>query len=215
MKILGSQVIEDYFPTVESKKEKNRRLALQAVEFVRRNILFSSNNPNIHNRLQENCSYEGEFSKDIYIKKCKGIETVLGRIREVYVMAQIGITAGLRKLKIVSEMALKYSVGNCYEKSAAALFFLKEQDSETPVELYDIEEGEHCFIVIGRKRSSDPKDYKTWGEDALICDLWAEKVFAVSEVERELYDFESLSYIDYIPQLKLFDPRTQSLNLSQ
>ncbi|HGK6652029.1 TPA: hypothetical protein ACJ5DZ_003124, partial [Legionella pneumophila] len=44
--------------------------------------------------------------------------------------------------------------------------------------------GEHCLIVIGRVSGSDPNDISTWGEEAVICDPWAEKAYPLSEFRK-------------------------------
>ena len=45
-----------------------------------------------------------------------------------------------------------------------------------PVGLVD-----HAMLVIGRAADSNPKDIKTWGDDAAICDPWAQLYYPVTE----------------------------------
>ena len=51
---------------------------------------------------------------------------------------------------------------------------------EYPCEMYHIKKGDHAFIVIGK------------GDDAVICDPWAGKVFPMSRARDKLRNFLSL-----------------------
>lgn len=44
-----------------------------------------------------------------------------------------------------------------------------------PAERFELSNASHQFVVIGRKKGSDPKDPSTWGPDAMICDPWIAK----------------------------------------
>lgn len=45
--------------------------------------------------------------------------------------------------------------------------------------------SDHCMVVVGRKADSDPDDISTWGENAVICDPWARKIYAASTFAEE------------------------------
>lgn len=39
----------------------------------------------------------------------------------------------------------------------------------------------HEFVVINRKKESDPANITTWGDEAVVCDPWAGKMYAVEK----------------------------------
>lgn len=85
------------------------------------------------------------------------------------------------------------------------------------VECASIAGGRHTFLIIGREQDSDLLDYKTWGKDSVICDIWAGKYYPTSSVEEELYDYIECygseikgNYITY-PHVRRFDPQRQIL----
>ncbi len=70
-----------------------------------------------------------------------------------------------------AEGAALYGCGNCGEQSALAFVYLRGQKT-FPLDWMEVNDYQHAFVIIGRKRGSDPKNYATWGDDAVICDPW-------------------------------------------
>jgi hypothetical protein len=67
--------------------------------------------------------------------------------------------------------------------------------------------------VIGRDPTTDPKDYKRWNEDAMICDIWTGCYYPASWLKQYLCsfvqnDFEQNRQITYVGR---FDPSYQGL----
>lgn len=84
--------------------------------------------------------------------------------------------------------SVKYGVGNCDELSAIAYLLLLECPKEyTKGQTIRVEKinlkrpGDHCFVIIGRRRNSDLRDPWSWGPDAVICDPWGNVNFSVRE----------------------------------
>ncbi|HHF7344084.1 TPA: hypothetical protein ACPSKB_000485 [Legionella feeleii] len=84
--------------------------------------------------------------------------------------------------------SVKHGVGNCDELSGIAYLLLLECPSKyTGNQTIRIEKinitspGDHCFVVIGRRKNSDLRDPSTWGPDAVICDPWGNVNFSVRE----------------------------------
>ncbi len=70
-------------------------------------------------------------------------------------------------------------VGNCSEKAQVALAFISKISSllgnnpkDVQAELFCLGGLDHEFVVMGRDPDSDPTDYTTWGNNAVICDPW-------------------------------------------
>lgn len=82
-----------------------------------------------------------------------------------------------------NELAKKYGLGNCDELSLLALdYFLTQYDGDDiSAEMYEIHNGDHQFLVIGRKKNSDPHNPLDWGDQAVICDPWLNMVYKASD----------------------------------
>lgn len=116
-----------------------------------------------------------------------------------------------------AKSALVYPIGNCGEMSQLAFSFLsRNNDADQLVELYSIEgknahiDADHVFVVIGRDPFSNPKEPKTWGAAAVVCDPWARKAYPASLISSLLQDYTDVNRKGF-PNLKSFDPRTQYL----
>jgi hypothetical protein len=81
--------------------------------------------------------------------------------------------------------------GNCGEQAALAFVYLVEDLKVKPVEYMGRTNADHAFVVIGRSKDSDVSDYKTWGDQCVVCDPWDKKSFAASQIPKEAYKPES------------------------
>jgi hypothetical protein len=52
--------------------------------------------------------------------------------------------------------------------------------------------GGHMFLVIGRRPGSNPEDINSWGDEAIICDPWADKAYPPSQF-KEMQKGEDIS----------------------
>jgi hypothetical protein len=96
-------------------------------------------------------------------------------------------------------------VGNCGELADNAYKFLKHTLRQRKVDRCFITSGDHAFIVIGRQDNSN-EDYRTWGQNAVVCDPWSNEIFPVSEIE---YRLKCTSI--FTREVTTFDPRTQTI----
>jgi len=91
----------------------------------------------------------------------------------------------------------KFSIGNCTELAIQALDYvlshLFSSNIKINAEVYLISGGDHVFLVLNRDPWSNPQDPKTWGENAVICDPWANKVFKASDYLSELKNFHRVN----------------------
>jgi hypothetical protein len=71
-----------------------------------------------------------------------------------------------------------YGCGNCGEQSAIAFVFLRRQKT-FPLDWMEVNDYQHAFVIIGRRRGSDVTDYRTWGDEAVVCDPWRDVVGTV------------------------------------
>ena len=77
-----------------------------------------------------------------------------------------------------AEAAQAYGCGNCGEQSAIAFVYLRQQKT-FPLDWMEVNDYEHAFVIIGRRRGSDPANYATWGDEAVVCDPWRDVVGTV------------------------------------
>lgn len=77
-----------------------------------------------------------------------------------------------------ADAAQLYGCGNCGEQSAIAFVYLRQQKT-FPLDWMEVNDYQHAFVIIGRARGSDIKNYNTWGSDAVICDPWRDVVATV------------------------------------
>jgi hypothetical protein len=91
-------------------------------------------------------------------------------------------------LEITVKYTQLYGVGNCGEFGLVALYETIKRDISVSAEVFSIENGDHVFLVIGRDPDSDPHDYTTWGENAVICDAWSGEVYPASRLADILKD---------------------------
>ncbi len=118
---------------------------------------------------------------------------------EASAIFRLGITLNAA---IEVRLAKERKIGNCGEKAYVALEFLK-----VPAELFYIGNGDHAIVVIGRKPNSNPKDYTTWGPDAVVCDPWAKKCYFAREIPEQLNNlFRVTEGERRINQLESFHP---------
>ena len=61
--------------------------------------------------------------------------------------------------------------GNCGE-FAALCFIWARRRGIYPLDYMNLTNGDHAFVVIGRKLDSNDRSVGTWGGDAVICDGW-------------------------------------------
>jgi hypothetical protein len=177
-------------------------MAGKAQKFVNANILFSSTFPNrnIHFRKNKARSFHERFS---------GIDNGVKQVRSLIKEAR---RSNFDKGIAIGKTAIKYSLGNCMEMAAAAFVYILKAHPEIKVDIFHIEGGDHCFLVIGRDFNSDPTDPKTWGAHALICDPWSKKSFPASKIKK-LKDFSGKVTFDGNPVVRDLDLNTQTLAL--
>lgn len=85
------------------------------------------------------------------------------------------------RVAILSQM----KVGNCEELMIMAFEFVLK-NAAIYAEGYCVIGGDHAFLLLNREPGSDACDPATWGEAAVICDPWANRVYKASEYPEKL-----------------------------
>lgn len=89
-------------------------------------------------------------------------------------------------LREEAKTIMKYSLGNCWEYTVLALYYIACHHPDVMAESMSIRNGDHVLLVIGRQSGSDESDPLTWGQDAIIADPWANTVYPASEYKTNL-----------------------------
>lgn len=72
------------------------------------------------------------------------------------------------------EDAKKFFIGNCDVLAFLAFEYFLLNCPQIHSEVFYIGNGDHVFLVVGRNKDSDPRNPKTWGNNAYICDPWGD-----------------------------------------
>lgn len=123
-----------------------------------------------------------------------GVEQVRARISEMRCSPSVDLLdpdMSIATFSAINTLTKKYSIGNCFEYSCLALEYIYHNHPEVDAEIFDIHEGDHVFVVIGRDKSTDAEltDPTTWGHAAYICDPWMNSVFPAADYKTRLKNF--------------------------
>lgn len=152
-----------------------------------------------------------------------------------------------QQLIILIELRTKYSLGEvsldsdlvnqlkgafCDELAQLTRELIKKkvQNLDTCVEIARLDS--HSFIVIGRKKESNPNDPATWGDEhAVILDPWSDEIYTLAEFKIKqksniaipMYKFASptlmkilpIHYLSGTPSIRPFANEANPINNQQ
>lgn len=92
----------------------------------------------------------------------------------------------------------------CSEAAQFCFESIRRQGAGTDVELVhlkrDIErlaagerQPDHVFVVIARDHATDPEDFATWNEDAVVCDASKRLVYPKSEIAAKFAELQTFT----------------------
>ncbi|MCE3044918.1 hypothetical protein [Legionella sp. 16cNR16C] len=114
------------------------------------------------------------------------------------------------------ELCKKLSLGNCHELALMALdYVVNYTPPQTNAEVYHIKGGDHVFLVVGRKKDSIANQPETWGDQAYICDPWANEVYPASDYlsrTKNYYRVTDKTTGNFTNHTEDFNPSKHSLN---
>lgn len=114
----------------------------------------------------------------------------------------------------VVDVCREHPIGNCSEMATVGFQYAKTISCPYTIEMFSIINGDHWFLVIGRKEGSDPNDFQTWGDAAVVCDSWASDCYSATLISVRLRNY--LKCIDdplfgRVTQAEAFDSKRQML----
>lgn len=174
--------LKTYNLSSESQLYKNLKKGMELVNECRKGM-ESTTHPQFNHYAQEKKNEIIERKGDMRaIKMHKAQGLIYNYVNEDVDFS----TAQERMTQLQANIPEEKGVGNCEELS----FMMKKRFPQG--EVYDLPNGGHAFFVIGRDPNSNPNDYKTWGENAVVCDPWKGDVFPASEIPKKLTAFRRI-----------------------
>lgn len=165
------------------KQERNLRHAQKAIKHVRSKLIYGSNTEKDSKLPSWEPNRLSILRNEV---KCHAI---------TYATSHNG-KVDFQEMSEINKKALKkYGFGACGEQAQAAFVFLKKRGIY-PLDFCITTGGGHNLVVIGREATSNPDDISTWGENAVVCDPWAEKVYLLSEFEEMRQQKNDVRYAD-------------------
>lgn len=217
----------------------NLSIGKDIIRYVQKTILYSANYMQRSSvfRMWEPCIEGSDIQEGVSDKligkfpmeQVKEVNSQRQTLKQAYGVADeialneqmrlsIGLAVIRNRLDITNliKAAEGSACGNCLEMGFVGLQYAKDRFPKEHVEIFDIDQGDHLFLVIGRQQDSDPADYKSWGCDAVVCDPWSGGCYPSSQIEKFLMDFSENRQLSgvTIPCVTVFDPSYQSLNLA-
>lgn len=86
------------------------------------------------------------------------------------------------RAKELADISQTLQYGDCGSLTNYALGYLKHKYPALKIEC--IFWNDHNQVLLGRKSDSNPKDYRTYGDNALIYDPWANKCYFAKDLNK-------------------------------
>lgn len=122
-----------------------------------------------------------------------------------------------RNESIVKRLA-QWGIGNCSDLSQAVFALLMHYPREgfekmalpglaapIPIEVLTMNDDDHEFVVINRKKESKLNDFQTWGDNVIIIDPWLRECYSLEDVLSEKRTSPSVSLIFQAPSYEVED----------
>lgn len=179
----------------------NINTSQKIVEYAQKVVLFSPTYPSRSKIIQEFINSTSANEVNLYL------ENIGDNFAEI--KSKCGIHPAQR--------AQIFRAGNCSEMASIGLEFAKSKHLTDNIEKFCIFEGDHVFLVIGRDLESDPSDYKSWGENAVVCDPWSGAYYPATLLEEHLKDYKGLCKLPggvWECEMDRFNPEKQQVILA-
>ena len=202
----GINLNQEFDPEIQ---KNNIKAAEKAMTYVLSKVRYSTTLGTGVRKGTKNDNINSNVSLEDLRKKREIVRKKTDELERKQPLAMINDFVGAA---IEAELAEKYGFANCDELSCMGFFHMLKENNAIRVDVFEIGSGDHVIMVVGRSLNSDPKDYKTFGPNAIVLDIYAEKIFPASEIENQLIDYKGLDQ-NGCPILEKFDSAYQSLKL--
>lgn len=153
-----------------SELERNIALAKEAIDEVRSYLTVGTNTEKDCKDVLECDDLIKKMRKEVSDEGCAYADTHGG-------FAGFDVTANLYTAAVK-----KYGYGQCMELASSVIVNLKNKGVSS-LSYCITTKGQHALAVIGIDKDADFNNIATWGENAVVCDAWAEKIYPVSDFQ--------------------------------
>jgi len=147
-------LLQQFLPIVYYMNlEKYLLIAKEAAEYAKSLIsLGSSNKPNSNITHYDILKLKEELNKSTKNNRYK---------------------SSLKRLKSKVDIISKYQIGNCYEHTVLAYYYVITK-FKVKASMIDLKNIDHCFLLLGAEDSSE---FHKWGDSAVVCDPWDNRYY--------------------------------------
>ncbi|QRN03561.1 hypothetical protein GH742_06635 [Legionella sp. MW5194] len=180
------------------------KIACLLVNQIRQTDFLSSTHPDISGKDAEDiellhreikdCRNEADRKKYEHLFTDKEV-TYQNEEDDEYCSITAHFTPSVRNtlLQTYAEIPLAAKKANCAEFSDIFVhLFNKLNLKNERIELFEISNSDHGFVVLSRDPDSNPAQFKTWGDRALVVDVWAGKIYPATSIPEQLSTFSSM-----------------------
>ncbi len=151
-----------------------------AVSVARRAILQSSTHPSANQLKPE------DFENLVY--QCHDLRSSYNAVNQYH--SGSSDESQITRLKSIVDKIKARKIGRCREYSYVVLDTLLRMGANlSNIEEYCIENGDHAFVVMNRDPNSNPTDYKTWNDSAVVIDAYSGAAYPAYEIPDRLFAF--------------------------
>lgn len=79
-------------------------------------------------------------------------------------------------IEVWAKHAVQMQAGNCSLQAAVAFQYLRTQKRIFPLDVMQLRNKDHGFVIVGRPANTDLEDFAEWTKDAILCDPWRHNV---------------------------------------
>ena len=179
------QVLQQFANVTNHQAHATMRMACRVVNQIKSYQLKSSTHPETNTSLDDDAmmKFDSFFSKvnrivDSELAQWKRSS----KNKELHDFAEVKHTNKFYRDD--------YGVANCHEYSYLVVEEIWKMDRDAcVVEVIALTNSDHVFVVINRDTRSDINQPANWGQNAVICDAWAGKVYPACEFASNMSGF--------------------------
>lgn len=170
------------------KLHYNLQLAIELINYVRRDNLRSSTHPTTKNEaifdLGERIGFLREKIKaakqDLFLNESS--EKNFSQ-EGTKVFVRLNEKMRWQQLQLQIELIKKFNVGNCGEMTLLAYYYSLLLDRTVTRAMIGFTDSSHIALIIGLSPNADVNNYRSWGDETVICDTWLCEAYPAAQLE--------------------------------
>lgn len=107
----------------------------------------------------------------------------------------------IAKIRYSAMNALQYRAGNCFEQTALGIIYLLSRGCYS-LHMFNMQGGDHVFLSIGLTDESDLLKQKNIPAEAIIVDIWKQKIYFATEFPRKAVAHQAVGISIETPTMK-------------